>query len=165
MVAIQQSYTIKSTEGRTQGSPLVVQGGFRMRLLRFCLSCLLLIGLGPISETRAPETSPPYQGISGSGNNFLEICKHVDEESDAKYTLNNGLCLGWVQGYIEGLTISDEFHQTPADKKMTCPPTGVTVIQFFRIIRKHIDEQPERAHMETRYLASEALIRAFPCVK
>ncbi len=67
-----------------------------MRLLRFCLSCLLLIGLSPISETRAPETSPPYQGISGSGNNFLEICKHVDEESDAKYTLNNGLCLGWM---------------------------------------------------------------------
>ncbi len=136
-----------------------------MPFLRFCLSYLLLSSLSPISETGVPQTSPPYQGISASGNNFLEICKHVDEESDARYILNNGLCLGWVQGYIEGLTISDEFHQTAADKKMTCPPTGATVIQFFRIIKKYIDEQPERAHMETRYLASEALIHAFPCGK
>jgi len=132
-------------------------------LLRFCLSYLLLSSLIPISE--APETSPPSQSISASGNNFLEICKHVDEEPDVRYTLNNGVCLGWLQGYIEGLTVSDEFHQTPADKKMTCPPAEVTAIQFVRIIKKYIDEHPERAHVGTRYLASEALIRAFPCGK
>jgi hypothetical protein len=41
----------------------------------------------------------------------------------------------------------------------------VTLIQFFRIIKKFIDEHPERAHQHTRHLVAEALAGAFPCKK
>jgi hypothetical protein len=137
-----------------------------MRFLRYGLSWLLIVSVTPISEPRSSPSTPPQSGsISTSANNFLEICKHVEEEGEAKYAFNNGLCIGWVQGYVDGLTIVDEFRQTPEGKKMSCPPAEVKVIQFTRIIHKYIDEHPERSHMPTRYLASEALIRAFPCIK
>ena len=137
-----------------------------MRLLPLCLLVFVLYGAPastPVLTAQGASTSYPH--ISNSGNEFLEICKHTEEDYDSRHVFDNGVCLGWVQGFTEGLTISDEFRQTPAENGMVCPPSEVSMIQFTRIIRKRIEERPERAHLPTRYLASEALIAAFPCKK
>lgn len=104
-------------------------------------------------------------GISESGNEFLEKCKHVEDEYDSRYSSDVFICLGFVQGFMQGIFVSDDFRRSPEEQRMTCPSPEVTTIQLIRVIKKHIDEQPKRAHVPTRYLASEALIRAFPCKK
>lgn len=103
--------------------------------------------------------------ISESGNEFLEKCKRVEGEYDSRYSSDVFICLGFVQGFMQGIFVSDDFRHSPEEQRMTCPSPEVTTIQLIRVIKKHIDEQPKRAHMPTRYLASEALIRAFPCKK
>jgi hypothetical protein len=46
---------------------------------------------------------------------------------------------------------------------MACMPRGLTTIQIVRLIKKYIADNPEKAHRPTRYIASVALARAFPC--
>jgi hypothetical protein len=119
---------------------------------------------GSMSGER-PEPQSSHTSISQSGNGFLETCKHVDDEYDSRYSSDVFVCLGFVQGFVQGIYVSDEFRGVTLDKRMTCPPEEVTTGQFVRIIKKYIDEHPEKAHMGTRYLASEVLIQAFPCKK
>src|SRR6266404_5025458 len=135
--------------------------GDSMKLL--CGFLLLLI-LAPHCVSQEDDLDPGM-----NGNTFLRVCKNVDRDAD--YTLDialhNGLCLGWIHGFLQGIYVSDEFQRsfskTPEQKHMICPPNEATTIQYVRIIKKYIDEHPEKAHEETRYLASSALIKAFPC--
>jgi hypothetical protein len=46
---------------------------------------------------------------------------------------------------------------------MACVPHEVTTIRTFRIIKKYIADNPDKAHRPTRYIASLALVGAFPC--
>jgi hypothetical protein len=42
-------------------------------------------------------------------------------------------------------------------------PHEVTSIQIIRVIKKYINDNPEKAHRATRLIASLALASAFPC--
>jgi hypothetical protein len=135
-----------------------------MAAARLCFIILLMCSPTSVLESKPPSPQVP-RSISETGNDFLYFCKHTDDTDDSRFFAGNGICLGWVQGFTQGITISNEFLQTPQDKRMTCPPDGVTFGQDARIIYKYISDHPERAHLVTRYLASEALIQAFPCKK
>jgi hypothetical protein len=122
----------------------------------FCF-VLLVLSLAPASDPQS------VLHISDSGTGFLEACKNVELDYAPSYAINNALCMGWMLGFTQGATTSEEFGGIPLEKRMSCPSEKVTAIQFYRVIKKYLDEHPERAHMVTRYLASEALIQAFPC--
>lgn len=132
-----------------------------MRFQLFALMLSLLAGSMNAENARSQTHLPE---IAHSGNEFLEVCKHTDEY-DPRYSVDSYLCLGFVEGFVQGIYVSDEFRNLPLDRGMTCPPAGISNLQFTHIIRKHIEEHPERAHMLTRNLASEALMQAFPCKK
>jgi hypothetical protein len=104
------------------------------------------------------------KSISRSGPDFLQFCKHAEDDPyEPQYAVDASVCVGFVEGFVQGTYVTENFHNTPFENRMTCPPDGVTLVQFIRIVQKYIQEHPERAHLETRYLASEALIWAFPC--
>jgi hypothetical protein len=136
-----------------------------MLTFRLYVLCLLLINPTSVLKSREPATPQTTRAISESGNVFVDFCKHFDDVENSRYVLENGVCIGWVQGFTQGVTVTDEFLQTSKEKRMMCPPDEVTFGQYTRVIYKYISDHPERAHMVTRYLASEALIRAFPCSK
>jgi hypothetical protein len=46
---------------------------------------------------------------------------------------------------------------------MACVPHEETTIRTVRIIKKYIADNPDKAHRPTRYIASLALVSAFPC--
>jgi hypothetical protein len=46
---------------------------------------------------------------------------------------------------------------------MICMPREVTTIQIVRVMKKYIADNPDKAHRATRFIASVALARAFPC--
>ena len=144
------------------------------RIIVICAVAGFVAALAMLHSHAALEAEPTNaekleqqvsHNISESGNEFLEKCKRVEDEYDSRYSSDVFICLGFVQGFMQGIFVSDDFRHSPEEQRMTCPSPEVTTIQLIRVIKKHIDEQPKRAHLPTRYLASEALIKAFPCKK
>src|SRR6266851_6937033 len=111
------------------------------------------------------KSTPEQPDISRSGRNFLEVCSSIDSEGnrDATRIQRDATCLGWVEGFADGLMVHDELLSVPRRDRMACLPHGVTTIQTVRVIKKYLADNPEKAHRPTRYIASIALAGAFPC--
>jgi hypothetical protein len=132
--------------------------------MRFVIAVFILIFMVPrLGPAALPQSSHPR--MSDSGNSFLEICKHVDDDYDAKYATDVFTCLAWMNGFVEGILVSDEFRNASSEQRMFCPDQNVTTLQLIHVAQKYIDNNPARAHLLTRYLVSEAFIAAFPCKK
>jgi len=142
-------------EGSTDGGSMRLLS--ILSLLAVCFVC------SPGSDGQKPTAGQP--DISRSGSNFLEVCSSIDSEgnrsSDRIY--NDAMCLGWVEGFEDGFTVHDELLSVPEKDRMVCMRRGMTTVQIVRMIKKYIADNPEKAHRPTRYIASLALARAFPC--
>ncbi len=125
-------------------------------LITVCFVC----SSGSVGSKSAEQSD-----ISRSGSNFLEVCSSIDSEQkeDAVRIHNDAVCLGWVEGFEDGFTVHDELLGVPERDRMVCTPHGVTTIQIIRAIKKYVADNPDKAHCATRYVASLALARAFPC--
>ncbi len=137
--------------------------GGSMRLLSILALLAVCFVCSPGSDGQKPTAKQP--DISRSGSNFLEACSSIDSEGNRSSVriYNDATCLGWVEGFEDGFTVHDELLGVPEKDRMVCMPRGVTTIQIVRIIKKYIADYPEKAHRPTRYNASVALARAFPC--
>ena len=137
--------------------------GGSMRLLSVftLLAACFVCSTGSVGSKSAAE----QPDISRSGSDFLEVCSSVDREQkgDLVRTHNDATCLGWVEGFGAGFTVHDELLSVPEKDRMVCIPRGVTTILIVRAIKKYIADNPEKAHRATRYTASVALVRTFPC--
>jgi Ssp1 endopeptidase immunity protein Rap1a len=134
-----------------------------MRLLSILAVLAGCFVCSPGSEGQKPTAGQP--DISRSGSNFLEACSSIDSERNKSSVQihNDATCLGWVEGFEDGFTVRDELLGVPEKDRIVCMPRGVTTIQIVRIIKKYLADYPEKAHRPTRYIASIALARAFPC--
>jgi Rap1a immunity proteins len=103
--------------------------------------------------------------IGRSGSKFLEICSDIDNQpnGDPVRVQNDANCLGWVEGFGDGFNVHDELLGVPERDRMVCMPRAVTTVQIVRVIKKYLGDNPDKAHRATRYVASLALARAFPC--
>jgi len=103
--------------------------------------------------------------ISRSGSDFLQVCTSIDSEwkADPVRIHNDATCLGWVEGFGNGFTVHDELLSIPERDRMICMPAKVTTIQIVRVMKKYVADNPDKAHRATRFIASVALARAFPC--
>jgi len=86
-----------------------------------------------------------------SGNRLLARCNASSEQPE--YTL----CLGYIlavthalEGYVQGF-------------RACVPPRETTVSQLAGVVRKWLEEHPERRHYAAFSLAIQALAEAFPC--
>jgi hypothetical protein len=111
------------------------------------------------------KTTPEQPDISRSGSDFLEVCPSVEGEGnkDAARMQRDAMCLGWVEGFVDGFLVHEELLNVPRKDRMVCVPRGVTTIQIVRVIKKYLADNPRKAHRPTRYIASLALAGAFPC--
>ena len=133
-----------------------------MRLVS--LLALFAVFLKVPSITSGPRSTVGQADISRSGTDFLKICSNIEREvGDNPLHINEATCLGWVEGFRDGFTVHDELLGVPDKDRMVCMPRGVTAIQTIRVIKKYIADNPAKAHRPTRYNASVALARAFPC--
>ena len=125
-------------------------------LLAVCFAC---------SPGSVGSKSAEQPDISRSGSEFLEVCSSVDGEhkGDLGRSNNDATCLGWVEGFRQGFTVYDELLGVPEKDRMICSPRAVTTVQVVRVIKKYVADNPDKAHRATRYVASLALARAFPC--
>ena len=124
-----------------------------------------------ISTTEHPGSTPEQADISRSGRDFFEVCASVGSEGskdaegnrDAARVSRDATCLGWVAGFAEGFLVHDELLGVPRRDRLACVPNGESAIRIVRVIRKYLADNPEKAHRATRYIASLALAKAFPC--
>ncbi|SRR6266446_1804997 len=131
--------------------------------LRSVLAVLAVFVCSSGSAGQKSTTDQP--DISRSGSNFLEVCSTIASEWNRNPVriYNDATCLGWVEGFADGFTVHDELLNVPQKDRMVCVPHKVTTIQIIRIIKKYLADNPDKAHRPTRYIASVALARAFPC--
>ncbi len=134
-----------------------------MRLLLAVALIGIVFVCSPASTS--PKSTPEQPDISRSGRNFLEVCSSIDSEGnrDATRIQRDATCLGWVEGFADGLMVHEELLSVPRRDRMACVPHGVTTIQTVRVIKKYVADNPEKARRPTRYIASIALAGAFPC--
>jgi len=71
--------------------------------------------------------------------------------------------LGWIEGFRDGFSVHDEPLGVPEKDRMVCVPRGITTSQIFRVMKKYIAENPDKAHRATGFIASVALAGAFSC--
>ncbi len=134
-----------------------------MRLLAILALLAVCFVCSPGGDGQKPTAGQP--DISRSGSHFLEACSSIDSEGNKSSVqiYNDATCLGWVEGFEDGFTVRDELLGVPEKDWIVCMPRGVTTIRIVRIIKKYLADYPEKAHRPTRYIASIALARAFPC--
>jgi Rap1a immunity proteins len=126
-------------------------------LIAVCFVCSS--GSGSKSAAEQPD-------ISRSGSDFLDLCSSIDGEMNGDVATrihNNATCLAWVEGFRDGFAVHDELLGVPEKDRMVCVPRGVTTVQIIYMMKKYIADNPDKAHRATRFIASVALARAFPC--
>ena len=117
-----------------------------MRKIILIAFTLMVVG-GNISASAA----------SLSGNKVLKICKDPDQ-------VPKGICIGYVNGASEGLTM---LLSLTSAKKMgrICIPNGVTNGQKKDIFIKYLENNPKDRHMIPFVLFAAAMREAYPCPK
>jgi hypothetical protein len=111
-----------------------------------------------------PQLNPDMKTVSG----FLEMCAAQDkspEDWTRTEILNDGYCIGWINGFVNGVLESEAIHYVPTRLWLVCPPPGNSFGQMIHIVKKYVADHPELEHFGTETLALRALSAAFPCKK
>lgn len=86
------------------------------------------------------------------GNDFLGICEHPkDVQTDLA-------CTYYVFGVADGIAYTQS-----SDKQVYCLDPHATMAQERNIAIRFMQTHPERTHIATAALISDALRDAFPC--
>ncbi len=85
-----------------------------------------------------------------SGSELLEYCS-------APETFLEGVCLGYVMG------IEDAHDSLVGTRPFYCLSAGVSKGQLELIVKKFLQENPEKLHLSAGTLVILALMEAFPC--
>jgi hypothetical protein len=91
-----------------------------------------------------------------SGNGFLSACDSSDTSGNP---LQKGLCLGYVSGVTDGISLAEKLTHKPS----SCLPATVTNGQVLDIVVTFVRDHPELRHWQTRWLIQRSLLEAFPC--
>ena len=87
---------------------------------------------------------------------MVEKCNTL--ENTWKGGFREGLCNGMIVGFDYGYSYKNR-------DKTYCVPSGVNQGQIVKVVRKYIDEHPEKLHELYGKLIIEALNESFPCNK
>lgn len=91
-----------------------------------------------------------------TGNRLHEDCR-------AANYFNRGYCGGYVTGIVDTIESLQARGVLPADA--LCIPEESTKGQLVDVVKKYLDDHPERRHLEAGSLVPEALNSAFPCAR
>ena len=89
-----------------------------------------------------------------SGNRLFEDCA-------AENYFNRGYCGGYIVGIVDTIEALQARGKLPATA--LCVPDGVTKGQLADVVRKYLEENPQRRHADAGRLVPEALNAAFGC--
>lgn len=152
---------------------------FRSSIL--CLVCVGSLALkgSPQSATKSSashqESGATFFG--GTGGELLRRCNAIGSVrvGDTVTSLeladgvkNSNLCWGYIAGVVDeyegnmlaGLLQKPQVAPAPPN---FCLPPGVDMEQLEKVVKKSLDDNPARLHMQANLLILAALADAFPC--
>ena len=96
------------------------------------------------------------------GNNLKRMCDQVKKIEEGKKNASRfdaGMPLATIGAY------SDAIRDIKAlqNMRMPCMPVGVNYGQREAVVRKYLEEHPEKWHLTYQKIIIEAMLEAFPC--
>lgn len=122
---------------------------------RFTLSAVLLLlaSVGIAQQAQAEEKH--------DGRWLQKVCREADKDTGTRDYQDAGWCMGYIDGFLDGWSdlalVTGHGHMGP------CVPSGVSYGQLVKVVRKYLDDHPERLHMSSRHLVIFSINTAFPC--
>lgn len=102
------------------------------------------------------------------GNDLIQKCHYFFTEDGSRATtdlekLDEGFCAGYLSGVtdVEHMWKSVEGKSSKASHY--CEPEEVTNGQILRILKKWLDDNPNKLHERADLIIHLALLEAFPC--
>ena len=96
------------------------------------------------------------------GEDILWACNMEDVDSKGfEEMLSAAGCMWYVAGILDGAQLV--FGLKPEAKLFCAPESGISVDQQIRIVRKHLEGNPEELHESARMSVFLAFQLAFPC--
>jgi hypothetical protein len=132
-----------------------------------CFAVLLAVIACPLVLAQ-PAQELPYT----SGKAFVHVCSVLDKQPEemmpADYLdfLSVMSCLGYVSGYLDGVTYETVYARIMTGKEPPrpfCLPEKIIVGQVAKKVLQYIRFHPETASQPTGSLIPVALINAYPC--
>jgi Rap1a immunity proteins len=125
---------------------------------------LLLLG----SSAQTPEPHVFFR--EGTFESLVNSCRKVDTIHDGIIPAENqagaGLCLGFINGVVDGIMLSDATRAGGSLKRMQstlCVPETASGAQLAKVVVKFGDNHPEELHQPAAFEVAMALKTAFRC--
>lgn len=122
------------------------------------LSVFLASFLLSFNAAAEPKPVPIFSTLTG--NDFIGYC-NKDAVSDQTSFLHFGLCLGYIKGLGDGLSILQ--LQPPRNFATICIPPNATIGQQKDVVMDYIQKNPSIRHEIISVLAISAWRSAWPC--
>ena len=98
----------------------------------------------------------PAHAVTGS--QLKACCADYDDEKNKGF-FSSGFCAGYITGTIESIAI----WTAGSSHIPYCLPENATNDQIISVIRKYLDANPEKLHLDGAELIIDAISDAFPC--
>jgi hypothetical protein len=121
-----------------------------MGLVRLCLALAVAFSLA------FPAASQDWS----YGNGFYASCSEVVAPTGAKPNWPGIACLGYVKGLHD---MAGFMWSSGRIRPEVCPPSGVSMSQYYDILLKYLKDNPDKRHEPTAALLWEAASASFPC--
>ena len=96
------------------------------------------------------------------GNELVTKCREVWREAKSDITtkemMDATFCFGYIAGVLDVLRLWNA-----TNVKHFCIPEDVTNGQLHKVIKKWLDNNPEKLHWRADIIINNALIDGFPC--
>jgi hypothetical protein len=127
---------------------------------RLLLLVMLLVASLVAFGQKSPRLASPVALLFIKGQDLHDVCKYYGEDKfpagssvqeRLRISNDSGFCSGYIVGQAE--TLSSEYWS---------PTTGVTVLQIVTVVKKYLDNHPEKWNDAAMNLVMGALSKAFP---
>lgn len=98
----------------------------------------------------------PGFGTFETGNVLWEDCSSPKADYQRQ---------AWCGGYVSGVVDMNAVAAVRRGSPVFCLPAHVTVQQAIDVVRKFLEDHPEKRHAAAADMVAEALSRGFPCKK
>jgi hypothetical protein len=100
---------------------------------------------------------PAYGADIETGNGLVQACKEGDSKN-LKGTLSLGVCVGYIVAIAHASNCGNNIYGYSSKV-----PDKAEYGQLVKIVRKWLDNHPEKLHLAASSLVAAALKDAFPC--
>jgi hypothetical protein len=102
------------------------------------------------------------------GNDLLEKCRPWwmdtnNQPFSMTEALNTGFCAGYVAGVTDVEAVWSGVEKGTSKATHYCMPKEATNKQVLRILKKWLDNNPDKLHLRADTIIHMALLAAFPC--